>query len=78
MAMITAVCDVTTKTVWIIPKDMIEGKQTIRLGQQYEEFVVPEPLSRSFQEQKGIRCERLRMLKEQAMKVANKFADGKE
>ena len=68
-AVLSAVCDAATRTVWIIPSKMTIGKKVIRLGKLCEEFIIPEPLSRSFLEQKEIRQERFYALKERAYNV---------
>lgn len=63
-AMLTAACDPVTRTVWLIPKDFVEGKKSLRLGKDMEEFIVPEPKSPSFKEAQRIRRERLEALDE--------------
>lgn len=60
------VADPLTKTVWIIPKEAFEGRRSVRLGRRYEEYIIPEPLSLSYQEQKEKRKEILSTLKETA------------
>ena len=79
--MLTAVVDTPTRTVWIIPSRYTEGKQVLRLGHHYEEFIIPEPTSRSYIEQKELRAERMGNLKsrayEHAMTIAKKQAPSK-
>jgi len=72
--MLTAVVDAPTRTVWLIPSKYTEGKQVLRLGIHYEEFIIPEPTSRSYLEQKEIRAERLGALKSKAYETAMKIA----
>ena len=68
VAMITAACDVVTRTVWIIPKGCVEERKSLRLGKDMEEFIVPEPKSPSFKEAQKIRRERLETLEEDVRK----------
>ena len=74
--MLTAVCDVITGTVWVIPMEEVDGKKNLRLGGLYEDYVVPEPLSRSYKEQKEIREERMRGVKEDALRMIGRMKEG--
>ena len=68
--MMTAACDALTKTVWLIPINAMEGKKICRLGKRYEEYIIPEPISKCYQEQKNARHYRLEELKKRAEQVA--------
>lgn len=76
--MLVAVCDVVTKTVWIIPAELVKDRKILRLGKQYEEYVIPEPTSSCYLEQKALRSERMEALKNRAKEIADKFANEKE
>ena len=73
-AILSAVCDAATRTVWIIPASVTNGKTTVRLGKLCEEFIIPEPLSRSYLEQKELRQERFYALKERAFNVGKELS----
>lgn len=66
------VVDGITRTVWLIPCDAIEGRKAIRLGQRYEEYVIPEPSSLSYKEQREKRKMVLSHLKETARELGEK------
>ena len=65
------VCDPISRTVWSIPISSLENRKVIRLGSRYEEYVIPEPMSKTFQEQKAARIEKLKRLREEAQGIAN-------
>ena len=64
-----AVLDLVTETVWLFPPGYCEDRINIRLGKETEQFVLPEPSSLSFIEQKEKRTSRLTSLKAQAKKM---------
>lgn len=47
-----AVCDKVTRTVWFLPEDCDRPRDILRLGVHYEEFIIPEPNSLCYLEQK--------------------------
>lgn len=77
-AMTTAVCDALTRTVWMIPRDCVDGRKAIRLGKEMEEFVMPEPISPSYKEAQEIRRRRLEQLAENARKTIRRMQDASE
>lgn len=72
------VVDGLTKTVWVIPKDAFEGRHSLRLGERYEEYIIPEPFSLSYKDQKKKRKETLGMLKDAAREMGEKFDEQKD
>jgi len=66
------VVDGITRTVWIIPREAFEGIRALRLGERYEEFIIPEPQSLSYKEQKKERKDVLQRLKDRAREVGEK------
>ena len=71
-AELLGVVDGVTQTVWLIPADHIEGRQALRLGKRYEEYIIPEPQSLSYQEQKEKRAGILDELKNAARDLGAK------
>ena len=67
-AMMTAVVDVPTRCVWLVPASLVEGRKNLRLGEEMEEFIIPEPLSPSFREAQELRRRRLEELEEDVKK----------
>ena len=63
-----AVCDVITRTVWVIPKDYVTNRRSLRMGKDMEEFIVPEPSSPSFKEAQAMRKRRLESVEEDVRK----------
>lgn len=66
-----AVIDKLTKTVWLFPASIIKDKQSVRLGKPYEQFIIPEPTSLDYQQQKEIRQRRHIELREKAKLLAS-------
>jgi len=73
---LVACADQVSRTVWLIPFGALENRKVIRLGSRYEEYVVPEPTSKTFQEQKLARTNALRELKERARAIAQRSENG--
>ena len=67
-SMIVAVCDVVTGTVWIVPREYVEDRKSLRMGKSMEEFIVPEPSSPSFKEAQEMRKRRLEAVEEDVRK----------
>ena len=62
--------DAITKNVWLLPASLFESQTGIRLGKKYDDFLIPEPRSKEYQERKQIRDEYLQSLKDAAKQVA--------
>ena len=71
-----ATFDKATKTVWLIPSELLEARTIIRLGKKYEDFIIPEPTSLTFEEQKRKRKDLLSTLLTQARNVGEKIGRG--
>ena len=69
---LVACADQVSRTVWLIPFGALESRKVIRLGPRYEEYVVPEPTSKTFQQQKLARIDALKALKERARAIAQR------
>ena len=61
-----AILDQFTETVRLLPEGFCSTQVNLRLGEKLEEFILPEPSSKSFQEQREERTGRLSKLKAQA------------
>lgn len=61
-----AAYDAETKTVWVIPAEELEDRVSVRLGEKWEDYVIPPPSSLSFQE----RRKRRKDLKDRARELA--------
>ena len=61
-----AVLDEFSRTVWLLPESFCSDQVNLRMGEKLEEFILPEPSSLSFLEQKEKRSGRLNDLQEQA------------
>lgn len=72
---LVAACDSLTRTVWLVPSEELEGKTMIRLGQRYEQHVIPEPLSKDYQQQKIARNRAFEGLRESALAVAEALVE---
>ncbi len=68
-----ACCDKETRTVWLIPSDCYKAKKNLRLGINYEEYIIPEPKSLSYLEQKKLRKSLGSELLEKAKEVAERL-----
>lgn len=71
-----AVCDRVTRTVWLLPPSIMEDRTILRLGNRYEEYILPEPLSLSSSEQKEERTEKMKALKDEARRTAEHAVTG--
>jgi hypothetical protein len=61
-----AAFDPRTRNVWLLPDGHCINKTNIRLGGSHEKYLLPEPKSLSYLEQKAKRSNRLKNLKAQA------------
>ena len=52
---IIACVDKQTRTVWLLPFGCYRPAKILRLGKNYERYIIPEPNSLSYQEQKQMR-----------------------
>lgn len=69
---ITAVVDVRTRNVWIIPTAEIEESTAIRLGKKWDDCLIPEPTSIEFKDRKKMRSGYLEELRKKAMNMGKK------
>ena len=74
--MLTAVCDVVTGTVWIVPADYVTARKNLRLGKDMEEFICPEPASPSYKEAQEVRKRRLQALEDDVRKSIERIKGG--
>ena len=61
-----AACDPVTRSVWLIPVSEVESMQTLRLGKKYDDYIIPEPLSMGWKEQRDQRVAAMSEIKERA------------
>ena len=73
-----ACVDKTTRTVWFLPRDCYKPSKILRLGKNYEEFIIPEPNSLSYQEQKAMRKKTNPSLLLRAKEIAERMHKGIE
>jgi hypothetical protein len=66
-----ACCDRVTRTVWLLPIEALE-KKVIRLGKNYDRYIIPEPTSKAYLEQKEIRRQKHQSIVDQAKAAVEK------
>lgn len=64
-----AAFDPGSNSVWVIPKKELENRMAIRLGKKWDDWLVPEPRSKEYQERRDARRGFLKSLKEKARGV---------
>lgn len=64
-----AAFDPGSLSVWVIPKEELEDRMAIRLGKKWDDWLVPEPRSREYQERRDARRGFLESLREKARGV---------
>ena len=72
-----ACVDKTTRTVWLLPSVCERPSKILRLGRNYERYIVPEPTSLSYQEQKEMRKIVSFDLHEKAIETVKKMCEQK-
>ena len=72
-----ACVDKTTRTVWLLPSVCERPGKILRLGKNYERYIVPEPTSLSYQEQKEMRKIVSFDLHEKAIEAVNRMHEQK-
>ena len=72
---LVAVADRSTKTVWLMPSDLMTDRTILRLGKRCDEYILPEPLSLSSEEQRAFKKEKMSLLREAAIDAARKAAE---
>jgi len=74
---LVAVCERVTRTVWVIPSSLLEERTMIRLGKKYDDYIIPEPQSIAYQEQKRMRTGMMDLLKDEAREKAREMGGKK-
>lgn len=71
-----ACVDKTTRTVWFLPANCYRPNKVLRLGKNYERYIIPEPNSLSYREQKEMRRDCVPSLIEIARKAGERMHKG--
>ena len=64
-----AAFDPGSSSVWVIPKEELEDRMAIRLGKKWDDWLIPAPISKEYQERRDARRGYLDALKKKAMGV---------